>query len=214
VTDDSGVAVQSQRTWPIGKGLAVAARMPIAPEAPAASFARMSPLGPLIELVVHLTVKTVKDAFGDGSAKVQRPAATDRVESGDERRLGRAAILVDDLFDTLQVSLLRVFAGFDDGFEAWLAAKGAGAILADAMLADVEAEKVEPDIALVCVEGMRDAGFAGFEFESHLSQSGFGTVFEVEEHLEVIAENDEIIGVANNRSGMSSGRSLGAGFGM
>ena len=59
-------------------------------------------LGPLIELVVHLTVKTVKDAFGDGSAKVQRPAANDRVESGDERRLGRAAIPVDDLFDTLR----------------------------------------------------------------------------------------------------------------
>ena len=182
--------------------------MPVSPITPLVSFVWMSPFGPLLKLVVHLLIETVKDVFGDRSTKVSRPTANDRVKSGDEPRLRCTAILVDDFFDTLQMSLLRVFAGFDERFETWLAAKGAGAMLTDVVLTDVEAKKVKPEIALMCVERVCNACFAGFEFEAHLSQPSFSLVFEVKKHLEVIAEYDEIIGVANDCGRMSSGRSL------
>ena len=180
--------------------------MPIAPKAPTVSFMWMSPFGPLLELVVHLPIEAVKDTFGDRSAKVPRPPTNDWVKGGDECCLVCTAILVDDLLDTHQVSLLRVFAGFDERFETWLAVKGAGTILTNVVLTDVEAKKVKPDLALMCVERMRNARLPGLEFESHLSQPGFGTVFELQEYLEVITENDEIIGIANDCGGMLSGR--------
>ncbi len=76
--------------------------------------------------------------------------------------------------DGVRVSFDRFFAGFDDGLEAKryrrasISSCFSGVRFAYGILPDVEAEKIESDIAVVEVEGMGDTRFAWFQFQAHV----------------------------------------------
>ena len=77
-----------------------------------------------------------------------------------------------------------------------------GAALAHAVLPDSEAKKVKAGVPFVLVEGMRDVGLFGLETQAHFRQPVLRAGLGFEQHVQVIAENDEIIGIANDHDTM------------
>src|SRR3990170_172009 len=100
---------------------------------------------------------------------------------------------VDELLHSFQMTLLRLDTWFDDGLVAPFAA-----MLTNCELPDSEAKEVKTCAAFVFVERVRDAGFAGFEGQSHFGQPLFSQAACFLEHGEIFAENDKVVRKADD----------------
>ena len=111
-----------------------------------------------------------------------------------------AAIPSDYGARTLQVTLLRLPTGFDQRFEAEESAHTilAAAMAADGILANMEAEKVAPQVSLVGMQGMGDAGFAGFEVQTDLLEPLCSALLKSEECGQVAMEDQGVVRVSHH----------------
>ncbi len=125
---------------------------------------------------------------------------TPRIMAGhfNECGLWTAPVLADHFFDPSEVAFLRFQAGLDDCFIAWLIPEGAGVVFSHPILPDVETQEVEPDLSILRIERVDDTGFTGFQAQSHFSQPFFGDLLEFVECFQVMVQDHEIIGVAND----------------
>ena len=204
VPNDRRVFVAGQRARPVAEGVSRALALPVALEASTGGLVAVTILRPLVLFAVDLAIYAGEGAFGDTGAIVQRPAADDGVEGGDEGGLRRAPVAADDGLDFIQVALNGLVARFDERLDARLPPEGAGVVLPHPILPDVEAEEVEADVALVFIECMGHVGFGAAQAQPHLGQPGFGARLRFQQGRQVFAEDHEIIRVADHRDPVPS----------
>jgi hypothetical protein len=137
---------------------------------------------------VKLVIHSIEGSFGRAGAIVVCPASAARVQGRDESRLVISAMGVDELLHPFQMTLLRFNAWLDDGLVAPLAA-----MLANCKAPNSEAKEVRTCVAFVFVKRVCDAGFAGFEGQSHFSEAMFSQAACGLEHGEVFAQNDKVV---------------------
>ncbi len=145
-------------------------KAPILASAPAFAFVGMPSARPGPQFVEQPGVHCMKCLLTAHGGVVIRPSFDAWVQSGDQPRLGRLLLLVDDGGERLLVTADVRFAWLDDGFESERLAASivAGVGLANPILSYLETQEVKPDGGVVFVEGMRDLGFARFQFQSQL----------------------------------------------
>ena len=146
--DNRRIFVAGQRARPVAEGVSRALALPVTLETPTGRLAPVAILGPLVQFAVDLAIYAGEGALGDIRAIVQRPAADDGVEGGDEGGLGRAPVAADDGLDFIQVALNGLVARFDERLDARLPPEGVGVVLTYPILPDVEAEEVKPHLSL------------------------------------------------------------------
>jgi len=155
---------------------------------------------------VKLVIHSIEDSLGRTGAIVVCPAPDARVQGCHEGRLVAPAMGVDEFLHPLQMTLLRLDAWLDDCFVASFAA-----VLANFKLPDREAQEIETYAAFVFVECVRDAGFAGFEGQSHFGQPLFSQAACGLEQGEVFAENDKVVRKADDDRPASFGEACSNG---
>src|SRR6266545_8177615 len=143
---------------------------PILPSAPAFPVVGMASACPSPQFVEQPGVHCMECLLTAHRGVVIRPSFDAWVQSGDQPRLGRLLLLVDDGGERLLVTADVRFAWLDDGLEPERLAASivAGVGLANPILAYLETQEVKPDGVIVVVERMRDLGFARFQFQSQL----------------------------------------------
>jgi hypothetical protein len=175
--------------------------LPVAVHPPPIAFVPMAPQRPPAELMMHAVIHHSKDSLGDDVGVVPRPACNDRPEGLNQGLLAGTAIPSDHSARASEVTVLRLPAGLDQRFKA---EGGAHTILPAAMaahgiLADVESEKIASHLALVGMQGMGDARFAGFEAQTNLLEPLCGAGLEGKERVQVAMEDEGVVGIAYHR---------------
>jgi hypothetical protein len=175
--------------------------LPVSVHPPPIAFVRMAPQSPPAELMMHAVVHHGKDGLRDDVGIVPRPACNDGPEGLDQGLLAGAAIPSDHGARASEVTLLRFPTGFDQRFKAERFAHTilAAAVAAHGILANVKAEKIASHMALVGMQGMGDAGFAGFEAQTDLLEPLCGAVLEYEERVQVAMEDQGVVRVSHHR---------------
>lgn len=108
--------------------------------------------------------------FGHHTAIVIRPPVYHLVQFFDELSLWGTDVLSDEELQFLEVSLDRLFTWGDDGFEAECVSPSVCASMRFSYweLSHRPAQKIEPYLPLIGVEGVSHLGLARFQFQSHV----------------------------------------------
>ena len=108
--------------------------------------------------------------FGHHTAIVIRPPVYHLVQFFDELSLWGTDVLSDEELQFLEVSLDRLFTWGDDGFEAECVSPSVCASMRFSYweLWHRPAQKIEPYLPLIGVEGVSHLGLARFQFQSHV----------------------------------------------
>src|SRR6266545_3299004 len=172
---------------------------PILPSAPAFPFVGMASARPGPQFVEQPGVHRMERLLTAHRGVVIRPSFDAWVQPGDQPRLGRLLLLVDDGGERLLVTADVRFAWLDDGLEPERLAASivGGACLANPILAYLEAQKVEPDGIVVLIEGMSNPSFARLQFQSQLLQPRGDEFFNLMDHVFIRIQGYEIISIAD-----------------
>ena len=162
--------MKGKDTYAVGEAEAFPFFAPVAVITPAVAFVGMAIPGPTLELVKEHVFEAMKGGFGRGELVVVAPALDDGVEDADERGLGNAPVLADEVAEAVTVAVQGIGRGFDERLEAGAIAESASVIFPHRILANVRAEKVETKSVVVGFEGVADAGFVRVEFQAQGSQ--------------------------------------------
>src|SRR5262245_12332769 len=155
----------------------------------------MSPARPGPQFVEQPGIHRVQNFLTAHRGIVVCPAFDAWVQMGDQPRLGRLLLLVDDGGERLLVTADVRFAWLDDGLEAeWLAASiVGGARFTNRILPYLKAQEVKPDGSVVQLEGVRDLGFARLQFQSQLLQPYTDELFDLMDHAFIRVQGDKVI---------------------
>lgn len=169
---------------------------------PACGFLGMAASGPGPEFAEELPLHAVKDPRGDAGGVIVDPPANDAVELEDEDGLFGRSSSAYHAAECLLVSLLRLFAGCDEGLKAKRVPVGVppGVVFADGMLAHMPTQEVKPHMALVGGDkGMGDAGLTWLQFQTQSAQPGGDALLRFLDHASLLVQQDEVISVADDQ---------------
>jgi hypothetical protein len=152
-----------------------------------------------------------KSSFAYHRPVVPSPPSDDRVEFGDEGRLWRSALLPDDLLEPVQVALYRLVTRFDERLEARVAPVTARPVLTNPILSHMKAQKVEAHLAFMFVQRVGDARLARFQVQANFRQPFLCAVAQREQRCQVRVQDDEIVGVPDERRRVGRGHAAGDG---
>jgi hypothetical protein len=149
--------------------------LPVPVHAPPIAFVRVPPGSPSAELVVHTVVHLPKDGLRHDMGVVPGPARNYRPQGLDQRLLAGAAMPLDQGTRPSKVTLLRVPTGFNQRLKAEELSHTvlSAPMSANGILADMVAEKVASDLALVEMQGVGEARFTRFEPQTNVPQPPF-----------------------------------------
>lgn len=143
---------------------------PILSRTPSLPFVWMTTTCPGPQFLEQPAIDRVQCLLAAHGGVVIGPAFDFGVQLGNQCGLRRLLVVVDDGSERPDLALDVRFAWLDDGLEPERLASAVvrGVRLANSILAYLKPQKVKPDGIVVAIEGMRDPGFARFQFQSHL----------------------------------------------
>ena len=186
MTFDFGVVMGDERVFVVCELNAPILLSPVAPIFPTPPFVGMAEVGPFDQFPEEFLVDAVKYFLGGTTTVVVGPPANDGIEDANQGGLRTASIVANELFELVEVAFDSLPGRFDECFEARSAPLGAGVVLANPILTDGKAQKVETPVAFIRIEGVGDAGFAWFEVQAHFSQPFFGFVLQFTQRVHVV----------------------------